>query len=289
MSTTPEALAPQSELELDAPVTATPPLPDGQEQKTADVADPSPAAKPDSSDTPEPEATWVQKRINELTRDRREAERRERDSAKERDHWRELALKNQPQPKAPEPEKPKSLADFQFDDGQYQQYLISKAADAARKAAKEELAQEQTAAEKQRKTVEYATKVREFVKDHPDYREVAEFAPISDNVADIILGLESGPEIAYYLGKNPDAAVQISSLPDQRAAYEIGQIAARLEFEKSKVQSARSLISSAPPPTPKLEGVNPVVQKEPKDMTQPEYNKWRRKQIAARKGWSSSE
>ncbi len=287
MSTTPEALAPQSELPLDAPVTAPVSSPDGKPDGAADEADPSPAAKQSTGETTEPEAKWVQKRIDELTRDRREAERRERDALKERDYWREQH-KAAPPPPAPEPDKAKTLADFQFDESQYQQYLFSKSSEMARKAAKEEMLNEQKNAEKQRQAADYVGKVKEFAKDHPDYEEVATYAPISEKVADIIIGVKS-PEVAYYLGKNPDVAMQISRLPDSYAAYEIGQIAARLQFEKTQANSARTLISKAPPPAPAIEAVNQVVQKDPKDMTQAEFNKWRRKQIAARKGWDSVE
>lgn len=254
MSTTEEAVTPQ--LPFDAPVTPPEVKPDGDSPKAGNEADSSPAAKKDASDTPDPEAKWVQRRIDELTRQRHEAERRERDARKDLEFYREQALKAQP---APEPEGPKSLADFQFNDGQYQQYLFSKAADAARKAAKEELAQEQSAAEKQRQAGEYATKVREFAKDHPDYRDVAEYAPISNQVADIILGLDSGPELAYHLGKNPDVAIQISNLPAPRAAYELGQISARLSIEREAAAKAKKLVSGAPPPSPRIEGTEPAV------------------------------
>lgn len=271
MSTPEEALPPP----IDAPVTPPEVQPDGDAPKAADAADPSPAATKDAGDTTEPEAKWVQKRIDELTRARHEAERRERDARKDLEFYREQALKAQPAQK-PEPEKPKSLADFQFDDGQYQQYLISKAADAARKAAKEELAQEQSAAEKQRHAAEYATKVREFAKDHPDYREIAEYAPISDAVADIILA-KGSPEIAYYLGKNPDLAVQISGLPDKHAAYEIGQIAARLTIEREAAAKAKKLVSGAPPPTPKIEAAGDASPEPDPTKSQAQFVKWRRK------------
>ena len=250
MSTTPEALA-----SPDAPVVPAPEQPDGAAPETGNVAESSPAAA-NTSESTEPEAKWVQKRIDELTKYRHEAERRERDAAKERDHWRELALKNQTPQKPAEVvnQKPKTLADFSFDEGQYHAYLLGEASKAATEAARKELQTEQETRARQEQASSYVKRAKEFAKSHQDYKEVAEGAPISDKVAEIILGLESGPEVAYYLGKNPEMAQEISRLPDRNAAFELGQISARLAFEREKAASAKNIISSAPPPTPKIEG-----------------------------------
>lgn len=249
MSTTPEAIASNP----DAPVVPAPAQPDGAELETGNEAAPSPAAKTDTSDSTEPEVKGVQRRIDELTRARREAERREVDAAKERDHWRDLAIKSQPQPKVPEIQKPQTLADFAFDEGKYHSYLLGEASKAATEAAKKELQTEQQQRAKQEQAASYVKRAKDFAKDHSDYKEVAESAPISDQVAEVIVGLESGPEVAYYLGKNPDMAAEISRLPQTRAAYELGMIAAKLQIERERATSAKALISSAPPPAAKID------------------------------------
>jgi hypothetical protein len=242
MSTTPEALAPQ-----DADVSAAPAQPDGAEPESANEAAPSAAATAKPSDSLEPEAKGVQRRFDELTRYRREAER-------DRDYWRELATRQAP--KAPEPVAPpqevKTLADFQFDEGKHQSYLMQQAARSATEAAKAELKADQDRQAKERRAATYVQRVREFAKDKPDYQEVASHAPISDSVADIIITLETGPELAYYLGNNPDVASQISNLPNAVAAYELGTIAARLKFERETASKAKNLVSAAPPPSPTI-------------------------------------
>lgn len=249
MENTSEALASNP----DAPVVPAPEQPDGAAPETGNAAAPSPAAKTDTSDSTEPEVKGVQRRIDELTRARREAERREVDAAKERDHWRDLALKSQPQSKPLAPDKPKTLADFSFDEGQYHAYLLGEASRAATEAAKKELQTEQAARAKQEQASSYVKRAREFAKDHADYKDVAESAPISDQVAEVILGLDSGPEVAYYLGKNPDLANEINRLPPSHQAYELGRISARLEAERERAKSAKTLISSAPSPAPKID------------------------------------
>lgn len=243
MSTTPEALAPQ----LDADVSAAPAQPDGAAPESANEAAPSAAATAKPSDTLEPEAKGVQRRFDELTRYRREAER-------DRDYWREQATRNTAPPKAPEPEPQatKTLADFQFDEGKHTAYLMQLSARTATEAAKAELKAEQEQQAKQRRVETYVQRVREFAKDKPDYHDVASHAPISESVADMVVTLETGPELAYYLGNNPDIASQISALPNTVAAYELGTIAARLKYERETVQKAKNLVSAAPSPAPTI-------------------------------------
>lgn len=268
MSTTPEALAPQ----LDANVSAAPAQPDGAEPESANEAAPSAAAKAKPSDTLEPETSGVQRRFDELTRYRREAER-------DRDYWREQAQRQVAPPKAPEPEPQttKTLADFQFDETKFDAYRLQQVARTATEAAKAELKQEQERQAKERRAATYVQRVREFAKDKPDYHDVASHAPISDSVADIIITLETGPELAYYLGNNPDVASQISNLPNAVAAYELGTIAARLKFERENVKKAKTLVSTAPPPTPTIPASDTELEKSPAEMTPTQFAKWRRK------------
>lgn len=275
MSTTPEALASTP----DAPVVPAPALPDGPELETGNAAAPSPAAKVNDSDSTEPEAKWVQKRIDELTKLRHEADRREREAARDRDHWRELATRQaKPEPAKTEPERDKTLADFNFDEAAHQRYLLDRVSKTATDAAKRELQAEQGRAEKQRAAETYVERVRSFAKDHPDYKEVAEYAPIADHVAEVILGLEEGPEVAYYLGKNPEMATQINRLSANHASFELGQIAARLGFEREKAAAAKARVSTAPPPAPKIEGGSEAeVEKNPGNMTPKQFAAWRRR------------
>lgn len=279
MSQTAEALAPQP----DAPVVPAITQPDGAELETGNEAAPSPAAKVNESDSTEPEAKWVQKRIDELTKLRHEADRREREASRDRDHWRELATRQQPKPEPPKPEVPKAktLADFNFDEAAHQEYVLSRVSETATQAAKRELQAENARAEKQRLAETYVSRVREFAKAHPDYKEVAEYAPIGDHVAEVIMGLEDGPDVAYYLGQNPEMATEISRLPQAHAAYELGQIAARLEFERDKAAQAKALLSKAPPPAPKIEGgLDAEIEKNPASMTPKQFAAWRRKYMS---------
>ena len=81
----------------------------------------------------------------------------------------------------------------------------------------------------------------------PDFAEVAYKAPITDAVASIVADSEKGPEIAYFLGKNPDEAKRISSLSPLAAAREIGRLEAEMTPKPRK-------ISNAPPPVDTVGG-----------------------------------
>jgi len=283
MSETQEALAPQ-----DAPVSPPDAQPDGAEPKAENAADPSPAAASKTSETIEPETNRLNERFAELTRLRRDAER-------DRDHWRDLAIRHQ-SPKPAEPaapplqvDKPKTLADFNFDEGQHQAYLFQQSAKAATEAAKRELRAEQEAQRKQRELSEYATRVRDFAKDKPDFNEVANYAPISDQVAEMVIRAEQGPEIAYHLGKNPDVATSLSALPPSVAAFELGMLAAKLKYDREQVSKAKTVLSQAPPPAPRIEGAGegglkakPDDPESDKSLSDAEWTRRRNAQIAAR-------
>jgi hypothetical protein len=246
MDQTTEALAPQ----IDANVSSAPSQPDGVEKEPENAADPSSAAAKKTSETIEPETSRLSERFSELTRYRRDAER-------DRDHWRELAMRNQKPAEvqqSPLAEKVKTLADFNFDEAQHQAYISQSAAKAATEAAKRELRAEQDTQRKQRELSEYVGRVKDFAKDKPDFNEVANYAPISDQIAEMVVRSEQGPEIAYHLGKNPDIAQSLSALPPQVAAYELGMLAAQLKFDRATASKAKALLSQAPPPEPKIAG-----------------------------------
>lgn len=231
----------------------------------------------------EQEPEWFTKRFGEITAKYRETERRAL-AAEQR-----LAQFEQQRAQPKEPEKTKTLADFDYDEGKFQAYVVEEAKRVAREAAREADTERQSQERTERRARKFQEREIAFEKETKDYREVAHYAPISNEVAEIIQDLESGPEIAYYLGKNRDIALSLSDLPSHIAAVELGRIDARLTAEKkAKAEAlekakAEKAVTTAPPPTPKLEGVNPAVDKDPSDMTDAEFAKWRRKQIAQRR------
>jgi hypothetical protein len=215
-------------------------------------AEAKPVEKPVS---PDQEPEWFVKRIGEFTARMRSEERRAQAAEQELFN---LRAQLQQQPKVDE--KPKTLADFEYDEGKFQAYIIDTAKKHAETVARQVRVEEQTKEQAVRSLRKFNEREAAFERDTPDYRDVAYTAPISNDVADIIRDLESGPELAYYLGKNREIALHLSDLPPRIAAVELGRIDAKLSAEKAAkaaaLEAARKAkaVTNAPAPAPKLDG-----------------------------------
>lgn len=284
MSVPAEALAPQP----DAHASPDAAPPNGGASQTESAADPSSAAavKPSDNQKGDP----FQSRIDELTRLRHDERRSREQAERDRDHWRELVLRNQresapaPQPQAPSAAK--TLADFNFDEGAFRAYEREEISRLASEAAKKELMTAQEAQAKQRRDADFVARAKEFAKGKSDFREVAYNAPISDAVAETIKGIEQGPELAYYLGKeaNAEVAHRLNSFPPNVAAYELGLLAARLKYEREAAAAAAKKVSAAPPPEPTIDGSDPGASVDPTSadsdkLSDAEWQRRREKQI----------
>ncbi len=246
------------------------------------VAAPSPAVE----DTDEPALKGVSKRIDELTRNWREAERREARLIELLAH---RESPQRPQAEAPKPsETPKTLADFDYDEVKYQSYVFQQAEKLSAEAARRELSahEERQAAERRKST--FTAKETAFAKTVDDYREVA-YNPslrITQAMADAIADSDEGPALAYHLGKNPDVAAQLAQLPPIVAAREIGKIEAALSYAREEAK--RKTVSATPPPPPKVEGTDSAVNIRPDSpdsdkLSADEWLKKRNKQLERKK------
>jgi hypothetical protein len=106
---------------------------------------------------------------------------------------------------------------------------------------------------------------------YPDFDEAISAPIFSPSVSQEVLDSEYGAEIGYYLAKNPDEALRLSSLPPSRVAKEIG----KLEVKFTSV--SKRTVSKAPPPINPLDGddaVKPDLEKMPiEDFMKAEKNK----------------
>ena len=96
-----------------------------------------------------------------------------------------------------------------------------------------------------------------------------------------LAGRASGrtPRVCLLPTAGGDPAEQIARLPAHVAALELGRIEGRLQAAK-EAKARPSPVTQAPPPTPKVDAVEPDVTKTPDDMGVDEWLKWRNKQIA---------
>ena len=257
-----------------------PPTPDGSTEppKSAESA---PAVK----DTDERPPKGVGKRIDELTRNWRTTER-------DRDYWRELALKaHSVTPETPKVEsKPaKTIADFGYDPEQFAKHIAERVSEEASAKAVEQFRQEQEAQLAAERRMDFQERAEEYAKKaeiedvermfaHPN-----EGGPVvTEAMGEAIMDCENGPEILWHLANNPVLARKISSLPPYQQAREIGRLEARLADKPTAPQ-----VSKAPAPAPKIAATEPAVEKDVKDMSDSEYRKMRERQIARRRGWQA--
>ena len=225
-------------------------------------------AEPSESSTEKEEGAkdTVQKRIDDMTKARREAER-------DAEYWKQIAQQNQV---APEPVEPgKTLADFDYDEGKYAEYLTEFAKAEARAEVDKQLANERAA------TVhaEYSQKEAEFAQGVDDYHTAVTNPTLrfSPEMAAATQTGENGPALRYYLAKNPEISASLASMAPLDMARELGRIEAT-----KLVKETAPKVSKAPKPVPKIAATSNKVTTDPLKMTDAQFAKWRQKQIANR-------
>lgn len=249
------------EVEADATDTEIEETDNGEVEATAE-------AEPSESSTEKEEGAkdTVQKRIDDMTKARREAER-------DAEYWKQIAQQNQV---APEPVEPgKTLADFDYDEGKYAEYLTEFAKAEARAEVDKQLANERAA------TVhaEYSQKEAEFAQGVDDYHTAVTNPTLrfSPEMAAATQTGENGPALRYYLAKNPEISASLASMAPLDMARELGRIEAT-----KLVKETAPKVSNAPKPVPKIAATSNKVTTDPLKMTDAQFAKWRQKQIANR-------
>lgn len=244
-----------------------------------------------ASDKPKP-AKGVQKRLDELTRQAREAERREQ-AALEREA-RLLALveaKEKPKETQPDPTEPVEPKREDFADdttytralvkhaGEHAEWKVTQKYEAKSKAEQEKQAQASIASETQKVQQAYVTRVEKFKETHSDYSEVAESPDVSVSIpmAHAIAHSDHGPALAYHLGQNPDEAKRISQLSPPLQLMELGKLEVKLTASPAKP------VSAAPPPPKPLKAGSETPTITPEEESMEQYAARRNKEEAAKR------
>lgn len=217
------------------------------EEEASEAEEVEEADEEPSESSPEKKDDSFQDRIDELTGKYR-SEERARIEAETRYQQAQQQLQAMEKPKPIEPDK--TLADFDYDEGKYAEYVTEVAREAAQKQAVEiaqqELEQKRTA----ERQAQFAVRESDFKADLPDYELMAySKAVITPEMADVIRGAEKGPEIAYYLGQNVEVGAKLAAMHPLDMAREIGHIESTLVKPEKKE-------SKTPPPPPKLKAGN---------------------------------
>jgi hypothetical protein len=209
-------------------VITSPPPEKTTEEKTAEAARAAEEAKakPEEGKTPD----GVQKRIDELTKARRSAER-------EVEYWKRIATqKAQTEDKEPTPD--------QFEN--YDAYIKALATHAAKMAVSS--AATETASQHVRTAEDsiWESKLAEAQSHIPDYKDIvgASEQEVAPHVVQAIRTAEHGPELVYHLAKHPALATRLNELSPMGAAIELGRIEATL--------------GAPPPPKPASNAPEPI-------------------------------
>lgn len=240
------------------------------------TTEPDPNADPDAEykETPKKKPT-VQDRIDELVKQREDIKR---EAANERDALRkefeakiaELAPKPAAQTKTEEPtpldlntdgtEKyPLGEFDPNYIRDLTRHTLAQERAQEAIRAVEENRAREATQAQ-QALTTDWNTRLEAAKADYPDLVEKAQ--PMLDSVAatldpayagylsTVLMSMDKGPDVLYYLSNHPDEARQIVNSGAQKATLALGRIEAKFLEADAQKTLAKPKVSKAPPPAP---------------------------------------
>lgn len=226
-----ENLAPEPVVEVEA--VPTPPASD-----TAALVDTAETDAPEEGEGDEQardekgkfKGDGVQKRIDELTRARREAER-------EVKYWRGVATQTAQVDDGDEP----SSDQFADNDGNLDTRAYAKAV--AQWAAKQAVAETQrqqasTSAETARQAV-WLAREAEAKATIADYDAVVPTStvPVKPHVVDALMDSEAGPALVYHLAKNPAVAERLNGMSPLRAAIELGRLETTLTAPAVKAPS----------------------------------------------------
>lgn len=251
------------------------------EQAESSTAVETEGVSPQGDDTTaEPEAKrqhWSQKRIDELTRNWREEQRRS-------EALLQMVQQHQPveAPKEPVTQKLPSLEEYGYDESKYQAALMEFADRRAEAVVERRLTEADQRRAEQTRVESFVTRQKAFAQATPDFEDKVlrdPTLPITSAMRDVIVDSPAGPELAYYLANNREAAEAIAHLPPHLAALEMGRIEGRLSALREVKTRTVPAVSKAPPPPPKVDDADVEVEKDQDEMSVDQWVKWREKQI----------
>lgn len=254
---------------LGSQATSTEEAPQQAEQKVVEQPIQEAVTQEPKEGTPE----WATKRFSELTAQREEQKRLADDNARERDFYKKIALEKAGQPSSdqpvvttPNPLDVEPKVDDFTDYGDFVKASVDHQVRLAVLKMQSHAAQVQTV---QERTQKFFSSAEAFKKETPDFDALITSPSFvqSEPVVEAILHSTKGPQIAYFLAKNPEISSRLNQLSPFEVALEIGRMEERLTPPTPKV------ITQAPKPLQTVLGGNETVNKDPEKMNMDEYAK----------------
>ena len=237
--------------------------------KAEDGSSPDPEkekADKDADDAKRKRKQTAQERINDITRRAREAERRA-EAAEAR------VAKLTEELKVPDA----SDARYENDPDAYQADLT---AHRLRSMRQEDVSADAEAARQDAAVARaeaFQARAESFREEVPDFDQVAfgNHTTITESMAELIAESDMGPQVAYFMGKNPSEARNISRMSKTQQAIAIGRLEGRLEAQAKTPRK----VTQAPEPIPPAAGKKPPSKiKYTPDMSMADYEKWRKQE-----------
>lgn len=187
----------------------------------------------------------IQRRMDELTAEKKAAERRADEALAHNARMLALLEQGKAAPKDPGQEPKRE----QFES--YEDYLTARAEFRAEQKAKALIEQSSKSSEDQRRKEaseeaqrnlerSYAERQRQAAKDITDFNDVMEDADIAvpTQVFNMIMRMPDGPTVAYNMAKNPDLAQQFWTSPAEMHGILLGQLSATLKAQAKTATKA---------------------------------------------------
>lgn len=236
-----------------------------QEQKPP-VEETKPPAEEKQEDDGRGRMNRAQRRIGQLIAER-DAERQRREDL-------ETRLRAVEERTAPKNEEAKpTLERYNGDVEKYAEALSSWTTNKvlAEKEAKE--TKEAEEAENREVFESYNERVKAAAEKYEDFEEVVgnRNIKIPQVVQLAVMEMENGPDVAYWLGKNPEEAAKLVEMRPLSAVRAIERIAAKLGTPEKKEEKKGS---NAPPPIKPVAG-SAKSDKKPEEMSWSEFRAWR--------------
>jgi hypothetical protein len=218
----------------------------------------------------------VQKRINEITRKRRIAEReRDFEQAKRKELEAELAKFKATVPPSDKPQRDLYDTDIEFFEALTEWTIEQKL-----KASQESAVKEKSEVDEKQQMMAVYNEIDAIMErgrgKYKDFNQLVldNSLPITESMTEAILQSEVADDLMYYLGSNPAITEKLSKLSPFKAAAEIGKIEAKLTTKVDPVPEVRKRATSAPDPITPIRTTG-VTDKDPAGMSPKEYRAWR--------------
>ena len=219
-----------------------------------------------------------------LTREKYELRRQAEAQQAQLQEMQQYLAQRQPQPQQPMMDMPK-LADFDYDEGQYQQAVQNWHQNSLQQIQHQQnayLQQQQVAAQQAREQQTIAAKIAEGQSKYPDFAakvndpSLPSLRSVNPAAFEAVMDSPATADVAYYLASNPLEVYGFQDLTPNQAIRKVASLEAQLMKKPSAAPSV------PPKPVTKVRGRNDAG-KDPSKMSTEEFIRWRNANVEKHK------